>query len=292
MRIRAISSVAVVVIGLLPALLGGPVFALLMAALGSVGYHEFLGLTARIAPVTRVPRTGYAVVLALALAALADSTSSVLVVAVVAAAIGAPLVDVLVREGSPTPFVGWALAAAGSLYLGVPVYAAVALRGSAGDVDAQWLESLASVGALGWDSAPRGLAWLLIVVLATWLGDTFAYLLGRSRGRHPLLPRVSPKKTVEGSIGGLAGSALAGGIGSAVFGLGVSAWVGAGVGLGLGLVGQLGDLSESLLKRQVGVKDSGALIPGHGGVLDRIDALLFALAVGWPLVDVIDRVGR
>ncbi len=107
-----------------------------------------------------------------------------------------------------------------------------------------------------------------------------------------MLPRVSPKKTVEGSIGGLVGSALAGGIGSAVFGLGVSPWVGTAVGLGLGLVGQIGDLGESLLKRQVGVKDSGALIPGHGGVLDRIDALLFALAVGWPLVHVIDRVGH
>ena len=87
------------------------------------------------------------------------------------------------------------------------------------------------------------------MILATWLGDTFAYLVGRSRGRRPLLPQVSPKKTVEGSIGGLVGSALAGGIGAVAFGLAVPVWLGAVIGLGLGAVGQLGDLAESLLKR-------------------------------------------
>ena len=291
MRTRALSSVAVVVVGLLPALAGGPVLALLMAGLGIIGWREFLALTQRLAPPTRGPRTGAAVVAILALTPLVDRESSVMVVAVVAAAVGVPLVGVL-AENSPASFVGWALAAAGSLYLGLPIYAAVALRGTEGGVDARWLDDVASVFALGWTPAPRGLAWLLIVILATWLGDTFAYLVGRSSGRRPLLPRVSPKKTVEGSIGGLVGSGLAGGVGSAVFGLGVPVWVGAGVGLGLGLVGQLGDLAESLLKRQVGVKDSGSLLPGHGGLLDRIDALLFALAAGWPLAALIDRLSR
>lgn len=292
MRTRAISSVAVVVVGLLPALLGGPVFEAVMAALGVVGYREFLALTARITPVTHVPRTGYAVIVALALAALVDPESGIFLFTVVAGATSVPLAVALAKQESTAPFVGWGLAATGSLYLGLPIYAAVALRGTGGDVASRWLERLASAAALGWAPAPRGLAWLLIVIFSTWLGDTFAYLVGRRWGRRPLLLRVSPKKTVEGSIGGLVGSSLAGGIGATLFGLGISAWIGVGVGLALGLVGQLGDLGESLLKRQAGVKDSGSLIPGHGGVLDRIDALLFALAVAWPLVALIDRFGH
>ena len=111
------------------------------------------------------------------------------------------------------------------------------------------------------------------MILATWLGDTGAYLVGRSFGRTPLLPAVSPKKTVEGLVGGLVGSMLAGGIGAVLFGLDVPWHLGVVLGLALGVIGQLGDLCESLLKRQAGVKDSGTLIPGHGGMLDRIDAL-------------------
>lgn len=118
--------------------------------------------------------------------------------------------------------------------------------------------------------------WLLIfVIFVTWAGDTGAYYVGMRLGRRPLAPVISPKKTVEGLIGGLVASALAAiaarnwflpqfGIAEALT-----------LGLVLGAIGTLGDLAESALKRSAGVKDSGSVIPAHGGMLDRIDSLLF-----------------
>lgn len=287
MRTRALSSIGVVVVGIVPALLGGPAFAVLMAALGVVGYREFLRLCTPLLG-GPVPVTGYAAVVAFAVAGLLDGTGAI---AVAAFATGAPLVAVLARSDGSSAVVAWGLAVAGSLYLGLPVYAGVALRAVAGEIDVSWLRSLATAAAIG-DGAPRGLAWVLIVVLATWLGDTSAYLVGRAWGRRLLLPRVSPKKTIEGALGGLVGSTVAGGLGVVLFGLGVPSVLGAAVGLALGGAGQVGDLAESMLKRQAGVKDSGTLIPGHGGVLDRIDALLFALTLGWVVVPIVDWMTR
>ncbi len=126
---------------------------------------------------------------------------------------------------------------------------------------------------------PTGSDWLLIVLATTFGADTGAYLVGHLIGRRKLAPRVSPGKTVEGLVGGLLVS-----VGVALFckflffkALLVRdcIWVGGVV----GLIGPLGDLSESLVKRSVGVKDSGDLIPGHGGLLDRVDALLFTSPV-------------
>ena len=287
MRTRAISSVGVAVAGLLPAIFGGPVFALLMASLGVLGYREYMQLAARLDGRLSIPATGYAIVAAFAAGGiLADQPG--IAVAISAAAVGAPLVALLLRDDPAQRFVGWTLAAAGSLYLGLPIYAAVALRSTRGTIDTGWLRDLAGVASLAWSSLPRGLAWILVIVLCTWANDTTAYLVGRSWGRRPLLPRVSPKKTIEGSAGGLAGAAVAGGLGVAIFGLGLPPAGGMTLGLTLGAVGQVGDLAESLLKREARVKDSGTLIPGHGGVLDRIDALLFALPVGWFLAALID----
>ena len=117
-----------------------------------------------------------------------------------------------------------------------------------------------------------------------------AYLVGRAVGRRPLIPRISPKRTVEGAVGGLAGSASTGALCVALFGLGISPVIGFVLGALLGVIGQLGDQVESLLKRQASVKDSGSLIPGHGGMLDRIDALLFTLPAGWITATLVDRI--
>ena len=117
---------------------------------------------------------------------------------------------------------------------------------------------------------------LLLVFILLWVNDTFAYLTGRLLGKHKLFERISPGKTIEGSIGGLVFT-LAGII---IFSCCVD-WLSLKAAIGMGLIavvfGTLGDLCESMLKRQAGVKDSGKLIPGHGGILDRFDSVLFAI---------------
>jgi len=123
---------------------------------------------------------------------------------------------------------------------------------------------------------PRELILLLLVII--WVGDTAAYYVGRAMGRHLLAPKVSPKKTVEGAIAGLIGSVVAGMIGGAYF-LG-EPWLNvAFISAVTASAGQLGDLAESVLKRSVGVKDSSSILPGHGGILDRLDSLFFAAPI-------------
>jgi phosphatidate cytidylyltransferase len=108
------------------------------------------------------------------------------------------------------------------------------------------------------------------------LGDTAAYYLGKNFGKNPLARTISPKKTVEGAVAGIVGSLMAGVVAKVWFLDQIAMVHCLLVALICGTIGQFGDLAESLLKRQVGVKDSSDLIPGHGGVLDRIDSLLFA----------------
>lgn len=121
-----------------------------------------------------------------------------------------------------------------------------------------------------------GRGYVFFVLLVIWFGDTAAYYVGRTWGRHPLAGRISPKKTVEGAVGGLGGGLLGAWIAHACFLCSWSAIHCLIVGLALNTLGQLGDLGESLIKRGLEAKDSGSLLPGHGGILDRVDSLLFA----------------
>ena len=153
------------------------------------------------------------------------------------------------------PVSGWATTAIGAIYIGLMMGQALALR-----------------------LLPSGLAWLFYALLITWANDTVAYFVGVTIGRHKLWPRLSPKKTWEGTIGGWLGAMLVG----ALFAfwttpLGIHWFLGAGLGLVSGILGLFGDLSISMVKRQVGVKDSGKLFPGHGGMLDRLDSVMFVL---------------
>ncbi|HEX6062930.1 MAG TPA: CDP-archaeol synthase [Longimicrobiales bacterium] len=141
-----------------------------------------------------------------------------------------------------------------------------------------------------------GFSLVAFPLAVTWINDTFAYFGGRRFGKHKLIPRVSPGKTREGTLAGLIGSILTAYLyGHLVFehwlGLpfGVLAGVLGGILLCLGAV--IGDLAESLLKREAGVKDSGALLPGHGGVLDRFDALYFTLPIAYWFLYVVLRFG-
>ena len=124
----------------------------------------------------------------------------------------------------------------------------------------------------------------LLLILTVAISDTFQYYSGRTFGRHLLAPVVSPKKTIEGAVGGFVGAILS----VAIIGHWWLPQIGVGgrvaLGFALAAVGIVGDLFESLLKRSVGMKDASAVIPGHGGVLDRIDALLFAAPVFYVFV--------
>ena len=147
-----------------------------------------------------------------------------------------------------------------------------------------------------------GAIYLLYLLLTVWAGDIFAYFVGKSMGRHLMSPRISPKKTWEGAAASLAASLGVGWllfrhaeqISSALLQYGLITRPGGMYGLEIPAMGpvimltivlniaaQLGDLVESLIKRGAGVKDSGAILPGHGGMFDRIDALLFAAPVLW-----------
>lgn len=122
--------------------------------------------------------------------------------------------------------------------------------------------------------------WLLLFALViTWVGDTVAYFVGRAIGKHPLAPHLSPKKTWEGTVASFAGTLLIGAL--------LTRWINMplvhllAISGAANIAGQAGDLLESAYKRSAGVKDSGGLLPGHGGVLDRIDALILAIPVVW-----------
>lgn len=159
-----------------------------------------------------------------------------------------------------------ALTAFGVLYIGLCMTPLIVLRNiGRTDLVGSW--------------ADGGAALVLTLFVSVWLADTGAYFVGLSIGKHKLFPRVSPKKSWEGAIGGLIFSTLA-------F-WGMSAWLLPGVspmtaiicGVAVGIVGPIGDLAESLLKRDAVVKDSSGILPGHGGLFDRFDSMLFAAPV-------------
>lgn len=182
----------------------------------------------------------------------------------------------------------WAVVLAGSFLAGLIARGAVERRADA----AYGVVYIApSVIALVWvRSLSDGLGWTLLLFVVTWFADIFAYVTGSLLKGPKLWPRISPNKTWSGFVGGLA---------AATIGAVVVAWlahlkviwpVAALIGLLGGLATMAGDLWESMLKRRFGVKDSGDLIPGHGGLLDRVDGLMFA-AIVIAVVRLIDHVG-
>jgi len=133
---------------------------------------------------------------------------------------------------------------------------------------------------LGWLGGAR--AWVLILLLTVWTFDTAAYAVGRRFGQRHFIPHISPGKTVEGTLGGMLGAVIVCAL--LVAAVGRPPLAGLVLGLAIAVAAQVGDLAESMLKRAAGAKESGRLIPGHGGLLDRIDSFLFAAPVAYLYV--------
>jgi phosphatidate cytidylyltransferase len=276
-RLRAISSIGVVLIGLLPALLGGWVFAIAFTAITAIAYHEAIAITAQKSSVIRY--AGMMLVILAGLLAAIDAGSNAFALLCVLA-VGAPLaLSVFLTDANGVET--WTTTTSTALYLALPTYAAIDLRNATSFPASEWLRDLAGLLPGVSETTGGGLAWFLLALLITWLSDTFAYLVGKSWGKRKLIPRVSPNKTVEGAIGGLAAAAATAVVCNLSFGMDLGTIQAIAIGIVLGVLGQIGDLSESFLKRARGVKDSSNLIPGHGGMLDRIDALIFVIVAAW-----------
>ena len=287
MRQRSISAVGVVLVGIVPALLGGPVWTALLIGIGLVSLSELHVMSRGLG--RRALRSGYLVMPAIVVSAAFRPEGDVLL-GLLSLIVLVSFTEALSLGNAIGSALDWATDCANVAYLAIPLASAATLRGIDGEIDSGWLNGLADTLSFGWEASPRGLAWLLFVIVVTWLSDTGAYLVGRAVGRHPLAPAISPKKTVEGLLGGYLSAGVAAVAANAAFGLDMPWWAIALGTITIASVGVVGDLSESLLKRQAGVKDSGRLIPGHGGMLDRIDALLFAWSAGLLFAVALDRV--
>ncbi|HEU4738732.1 MAG TPA: phosphatidate cytidylyltransferase [Solirubrobacterales bacterium] len=238
---------------------GGPIFALAMAGLGIVAVGEFAGIASRYRPLV-IP--AYIAVAGLIAAAYLGTSYSVLM----ALAASVPLLFAFAararyREGAT---VSLGITLLGVVWIGVPLAHAVFLR----------------------ELPDHGAALLIDVLVGTFVADTAAYATGRMFGSHKIAPNLSPNKTIEGLIGGF----VIGTMGFWFAGLyqdwlsGVDALI---IGAAVAAMAPVGDLFESLLKRDLGTKDTGTLFGPHGGLLDRLDAVFFTVVVGYYLAVVV-----
>lgn len=247
---RLLVAVPLIAIVLFLAIEGGLIFTLGVFVFGSICMHELYGMYERAHPVRLA---GFIALAGLLLAALYGSQSQVLLVAVASL----PLLFALTLSQRHPSAGGLALTLLGMFWIGFGLAHAVLLRG-----------------------LPHGQGILIDVLLGTYVGDTGAYLGGRLFGRRPLAPRISPNKTIEGVLIGMVCAVLA-----VWFAGRYQEWLPGThalvLGLGVALFAPIGDLFESFMKREAGTKDTGRLFGAHGGVLDRLDATLFTVVIGY-----------
>jgi phosphatidate cytidylyltransferase len=231
---------------------GNPVFAIGAAALGLLCLHELYGMLAEVRPARLA---GFLALIGLCVAAATGGRSDVLLVAVAAI----PLVFLLtvLTPSAEGGVFGMAAVLLGVWWIGLAVAHAILLR-----------------------DLPHGGGIVIDVLIGTFVGDTGAYFGGRWFGRARLAPRISPNKTVEGLLIGIATAVLAVWL-AGTYQDWLGGWDAVILGLAVGIAAPIGDLFESFIKRDVGTKDTGTVFGPHGGALDRLDAVLFALVVGY-----------
>ena len=249
---RVLSALVLIPLVVLAAYLGGLWLAGLVALFAALAVIEFYQLSNRLGARPSI-WVGTALTVGLVVAAQlrAYRIGAPLFIGV----LGALMVERVWRQNFDGFLSDWATTLVGSAYIGGMLSHFVLLRG-----------------------LQQGLVWVALAILVTWVTDTGAYFVGTTVGRRRFFPRISPRKTLEGAIGGLLlGTPTAMAIAIPLLHL---PWPqAAALGVLIALAATFGDLAESLIKRQAGVKDSGNLIPGHGGALDRVDSLLFAAVV-------------
>jgi phosphatidate cytidylyltransferase len=253
--VRVVSGIFLILLVAGAVLAGGNVFVAVLAAAAAVGAWEFAGLAARL---DAAPPLWLLLPLTVWLAIRFAVPGGLPALDIgLGAALVAGLFGLVVSGMS---WRGWIAAVAGAVYVGFSLGFYVAL--------------------LTWRPGDHGfgIEAVVVPVVAVITCDTGAYIVGSAFGRHRFFPQLSPRKSVEGAVAGLAGATAV----AAVLGhllLGIGPWLGAVEGLLVAVAAEAGDLAESALKRQAGAKDSGTLIPGHGGLLDRLDSLVLVAPV-------------
>ncbi len=264
LRTRLISAAVLIPVVALGAYLGGALWFALGLVASGVATFEFLRLVRRDATSPQGPASP-SIILGLLLSALffADGQWPQIGISSWGLVLGVlvPLLAQVLRGNTPGGLNGWALTLAGAAYVGFTMGHFVRLR------------------QLEW-----GREWVVVALAGTWMADTGAYLAGRAWGRRPFFPQISPKKTLEGAFGGLVVGPLSVAGTCLLLGVPVALWQALLLGLVITVAAMAGDLSESAIKRQLTVKDSGHLIPGHGGMLDRVDSLLYVGPLAYYLV--------
>ena len=264
LKTRALSALILVPPLVIALIIGVPAVAAVLAVVALLaGLEVFRLLKAAGYPSLSLFGTALAVTIVLEAAVSPVGDKGVLLVAVgtVLAGVGA-----MARPDPRDGLVVWFTTVFGALYVGLISFVLQVANTGPAIPEGSVLSALTS-----------GQGWIVLLVLGVWSYDTGAYLVGRQIGRHKFMTHISPAKSIEGLVGGIVATTIVTCL--LLAGLG-QAWIG-GLVLGplLGLSAQAGDLAESMLKRAAGSKDSGTLIPGHGGILDRIDSFLFAAPV-------------
>lgn len=286
LKTRAVSAIGVVLVAAAAGFAGGPVLDIIVAILGLLGLEELFRALGLIKARPLRVMAWLAAITILVLVAI-QTGGGAIVAAIVAFILCSFCVAVLRRDPIPG-LIDWGLTVALTLYLVLPLATFIGLRQLEGVSTRAWTNRVVSF--FGFGTTGRGLAWFAMTLAAVWISDTAAYLVGRQWGKTKLIPLVSPGKTRVGAMSAVAGGALGAFVFAYIFGTPISWYLAVSIGVILSVAGQLGDLAESLIKRSLDVKDMGNLIPGHGGILDRIDALLFAMpvayGVAWLLAEV------